>query len=193
MLKKKSKDRWSDEAFALALSHWKAGDSAEYIRKVLKAGNLGVYSRNAVLAKLHRMGHARMNERGSKASAAIQNIAPRQIARPIVVMAVRVRKGPIDDPDGIRGFEPSGGKHPKDVRRLTLLELADEEAEKRIKLCRWPVSHPKERITLYCGIVLAADSGRRFSDCYCDVHKYRKFQPSGVTTEDRERARALIR
>ena len=146
---------WTQERVDQATSLWKEGKSAAQVAKAIKAP-----SRNAVIAKLHRLGLTR----GDRARAVTSSLT-RTYAAPNSTAQRRATPPAIRNP-------ASETPQPADRRRLREVEVAAEPvqlAELGRCACRYPVSGFGTTLgetseLLFCGAATPAGKS------YCESH-----------------------
>lgn len=155
---------WTEKRLRYLRRRWSEGARAREI-----GAELGVTT-NAVIAKIHRLGIARLSPYGGAPGwrLALQNIprtARPQYTRRRAVSSRRPRPAPRPH-KGERDVENArlDAQIPRTQRR-SLFALGDES-------CRWPVGDPTSAEFFFCGAQVAADKP------YCPAHRAR-LSPTG--------------
>ncbi len=155
---------WTDEQTKLCVKLWGDGLSAEQIaHKLLGAGGLPIYTRNAVLSKIHRTLGEKVKRRNVKRGSPVKRVPPKPktaAVKPAVAACVTkphppappkaAAAGPADKPLVVI----AGHAGPR--KTVSFFELKDRH-------CRWPFDAANGGFE-YCGA--PASPGRP----YCSEH-----------------------
>jgi GcrA cell cycle regulator len=142
---------WTEERVEMAEKLWAQGHSARAIAK-----QLGGLTRNAVIGKMHRLGHKRSDfgqgQTFGKAASMARWGKRKLKPAPLKVRAPVVKSGPLP------------AEQPAPERLYKLDALVEREDAERVKLCRYIYGDPKEPTSGYCGCQAATGSS------YCEAH-----------------------
>lgn len=147
---------WTTERTELAEALWTQGLSARAIAKRLGGG----LTRNAVIGRMHRLGHRRNANGLSQTFGKAASIALRKRRRPkatelsLNVGGIVIKGGPLPP-------EP-----PKPEKLLSLFAVTEIEEATGVRLCRFPFGDPKTPGFGFCGCPAAAGSS------YCPGHHH---------------------
>ena len=142
---------WTEERVEIAEKLWRQGLSARTI-----AQRLGGLTRNAVIGKMHRLGHKRSEYGQEQTFGKAASMARRGKRKPkpasLKVRAPVVKSGPLP------------AEQPAPERLYKLDALVEREDAERVKLCRYIFGDPKEPASGYCGCQAVTGSS------YCEAH-----------------------
>lgn len=153
---------WTDERVARVLELWRDGNSAKTIAELI-----GGVTRNAVIAKIHRMGQS---GRGGTPQPPARS-RPRRTA-PKPERNTRLDKNRMEpmakfESAPIPG-EMASDRHAENIYLHEIYKLEEHH-------CRWPVGHPHEHDFAWCGRTKMPGH-----TAYCRTHAHRAMRhPEG--------------
>jgi GcrA cell cycle regulator len=174
---------WTDERVELLKKLWLEGRSASQISAELG----GLFTRNAVIGKVHRMGlsgrtksvetspvSARPKER--QPSRPLPQRSSASLSRGNLALAMASRPAPQPAPRPVENVVIPISE------RVTLMELKEA-------MCRWPLGDPATQDFRFCGIKSPGTLGP-----YCGYHSGVAYQPAQDRRRERDRERrAMLR
>ena len=137
---------WTEERVEMAEKLWAQGHSARAIAK-----QLGGLTRNAVIGKMHRLGHKRSDFGQGQTFGKAASIALRKRRKPKRCASLKV--GPLVAVEG-----PLPPEQPAPDKLVRLADLEDHQ-------CRYPFGDPKREGFGFCGCQTAQGQS------YCDHHQ----------------------
>jgi len=176
---------WTDETMETLRARWMNGDSAAVIARALG----GVCTRNAVIAKIHRMGLVRGAPTAPQAKAPKPIIAKKPKAAP----PEPIRPDP-PAPSALRIIKSAAGKSitmivPQDapqVCEVVKIEFVGRNA------CKWPIGDPQFEGFSFCGdrVHIGVDAaGQQRVWSYCLPHCRVAYPLFGKKADKRPNAR----